>query len=107
MNQVGKTSSTQSTYWKSNTIDDQYGNRDKNNLRFNEIDEDQDTKTWVGNNRDYNGLDWEPFGDTLDYPNNQAKPKVKLIVLYFGTVCLLAMLWFSIFQAKGFSAIVS
>jgi hypothetical protein len=47
-------------------------------LRFNEIDDNG--KTWVGNNQDYNSLDWEPFGDT-DYPNNQAKPKVKLFVL--------------------------
>ena len=77
--QVGQTSTTESPYWKNNAIDDLdgYSDRNKNHLRFNEIDDNG--KTWVGNNQDYNGLDWEPFGDT-DYPNNQAKPKVKLFV---------------------------
>ena len=55
---------------------------DSNFFFLSSIDDDVDTKTWVGNNRDYNGLDWEPFGDTLDYPNNQAKPKVKLINVF-------------------------
>ena len=77
--QVGQTSTTERPYWKNNAIDDLdgYNDRNKNHLRFNEIDDNG--KTWVGNNQDYNSLDWEPFGDT-DYPNNQAKPKVKLFV---------------------------
>ena len=73
---TASTASSPRPYWKNNAIDD--GHRDKNHLRFNEIDDD--IKPWGNtNNQDYNGLDWEPFGDTLDYPNNQANPKVSVL----------------------------
>ena len=61
--------STPRPYWKNNAIDENDRHHNKNHLRFNEIYDNN-------NNQDYNGLDWEPFGDTLDYPNNQANPKV-------------------------------
>ena len=53
-----------------------------NHLRFNEVEneesEDQDIHTWRNNN-DYidNTIHWSPYGDVSDYPNNQAKSKVR------------------------------
>ena len=53
-----------------------------NHLRFNEVEndsEDQDIHTWRSNNNDYidNTIHWSPYGDVSDYPNNQAKSKVR------------------------------
>ena len=63
-------------YWKNTEVEGE-----NSHLRFNEIigeeAENDDVRAW-GKTSDFtdNGLGWE-FTDNLDYPNNQAKTKVR------------------------------
>ena len=78
------------------TVENSYDTSDyyeaNNHLRFNEVEnenEDLDTvQTWHDKSHDYidNTIHWSPYGDVSDYPNNQAKSKVRLreLLLYMG-----------------------
>ena len=60
-----------------------------NHLRFNEVEnesqEDSDIHTWPNNDYVDNTIHWSPYGDVSDYPNNQAKSKVCLWLIFHLT----------------------